>query len=45
MIIKNSGIALEHLELEKDIREVKKTRKGANKEMIKYDKPKNLKKK
>ncbi|TYG33274.1 damage-inducible protein D [Lonepinella koalarum] len=42
MMIKNSGIAPEHLELEQDIKQVKKTLKGANKEMIKYDKPKKL---
>lgn len=45
MMIKNSGIAPERLELEQDIREVKKTLKGANREMIKHDKPKKLKKK
>lgn len=44
MMIKNSSIAPEHLELEQDIREVKKTLKGANREMIKYDKPKKNKK-
>lgn len=40
MMIKNSGIAPEHLELETDIKDVKKALEGANKEMIKYDKPK-----
>ncbi|MFY1028325.1 BRO family protein [Actinobacillus seminis] len=45
MMIKNSGIAPEHLELEQNIKEVKKTLKGANREMIKYDKPRKQKRK
>lgn len=40
MMIQNSGIAPEQLELEKDIKEVKKALKGANKQMIKHDKQK-----
>jgi hypothetical protein len=40
MMIQNSGIAPENLELEKDIKDVKKALKGANKQMIKHDKQK-----
>ncbi len=40
MMIKNSGVSPENLALEEDIREVKKTLKGANREMIKHDKNK-----
>lgn len=40
MMIQNSGIKPEHLAIEENIKEVKKTLKGANRQMIKHDKKK-----
>ena len=40
MMIKNSGVAPENLQLDRHINEVKKALKSANKQMIKHDKNK-----
>lgn len=40
MMIRNSGVAPEELKLEQNIKEVKKTLKGASRDMIKHDKTK-----